>query len=441
MKKILGRAVKCLGAAVLLLLTLTLLKAGLWGRWHFGEVEPQPARIELTWEGAMADGTLSPEEIAVHYAPEIHAAVNVLLSDSGRGDFLAAADFDGDWQAINNWEHMTDYPLLATVYYSVQETDTHYFAGYYFYHPRDDAEIWLDRHENDFEGIMLAIPKAADGFAPPIAMYTQGHGYVPFYFDADWAMTEGSRRGGGLLLDGDRPVVYIAPNGTLSNAGHSVESAAGHTAYWAVGHSGVRYYHGGEARKPVTFNGGFADNPCSYALASLDVLWDKRSGPYGDSGLFAHYSAFRGENWGENSANPAWAWRNKTIYGFGGSFLSDPAWTFNRAVEGIGLSFNYQRNPYADWLVTVEQVTLPEGADDFTLRLSCDGWVLSDPAWWVFTPQGDGTYAVEIAEAGRTSLWAAAWSSAQWKMEVIDGQGNIIPGAKALWSAKRITDN
>ena len=440
MKKWIIRALRWLGMALAVLILLILLKAQVWGRWYFGEPQSRLARVELNWEDAAADGTISPEEIAVHYAPEIHAAVNVLLSDSGRGDFLAAADFDGDWKAINNWEHMTEYPLLATVYYSVQETDTHYFVGYYFYHPRDDAEIWLDRHENDFEGIMLAIPKEEGRFAAPIAMYTQGHGHVPFYFDADWTMTAGSRRGGGLLLDGDRPVVYIAPNGTLSNAGHSVESAAEHTTYWAVGRSGIRYYHGGEAQEPVTFKGDFRDNPCSYALVSLDVLWDKRSGPYGDSGLFAHYSAFRGENWGENSANPAWAWRNKTIYGFGGSFLSDPAWTFNRAVEGIHLSWDYRQNPYADWLVTVEQVTLPQGSEEFTLRLQCDGWVLSDPAWWIFTAQEDGSYAVDIAEEGRTSLWAAAWSGAQWKLEVIDSQGRIIPGAKVIWEAHRITE-
>jgi len=438
MKKMIGRILKGLGLMLLAVLALTFLKAKLWGRWSFGPQEPMPARIELGWEEAMADGEISQEEIAVHYAPEIHAAVNVLLSDSGRGDFLAAVDFDGDWKAINNWEHMTDNPLLATVYYSVQETATHYFAGYYFYHPRDDAEIWLDRHENDFEGIMLAIPKAAEGFAAPIAMYTQGHGHVPFYFDQDWAMTEGSRRGGGLLLDGDRPVVYIAPNGTLFNAGHSVESAAEHTTYWAVGRSGVGYYHGGEAREPATFNGDFAANPCSYALVSLDVLWDRRNGPHGDSGLFAHYSAFRGENWGENSANPAWAWRNKTIYGFGGSFLSDPAWTFNRAVEGMDLSCEYLSNPYADWLVTVERVALPEGVSEFTLRLSCDGWVLSDPAWWRFLLREDGSYGVQIAEEGRSAIWAAAWSGAQWKLEVIDGQGKIIPGAQAAWQAKKL---
>ena len=90
--------------------------------------------------------------------------------------------------------------------------------------------------------------------------------------------------------------------------------------------------------------------------------------------------------------------------------------------------------------MTVEQVTLPQGAEEFTLRLQCDGWVLSDPTWWIFTAQEDGSYAVDIAEMGRTGLWVAAWSGAQWKLEVIDSQGRIIPGAKVIWEAQRITE-
>lgn len=424
------RIARFLRLALLGLLLLTLGKALLWGRWTATPLE-LPKRVEITWAEAMADGALAPEEIAAHYAPEINAAVNVLLSESGKGDFLTAVDFDGDWSAMNNWENMTAYPLLATVYYSVQETDTHYFVGYYFYHPRDDAEIWLDRHENDMEGIMLAVPKAADGFAQPEMMYTQGHGYVPFYFNGDHAMTEGSRRGGTLLLEGDRPVVYITPNGTLNSAGHSVESAADNSTYWSVGHSGVRYYHGGLAQEPATFKGDYQRNRCSYKLESLDVLWLRRTGPYGNMATFGDYGAFRGDNYRANAANPPWGWRNKTIYGYGGSFLSDPAWTISRAVEGMTLSCNYLVNPYADWKITVTEVESPEA--DFTLRLSRDGWVVSDAAWWRFE-QRDGVWRVTIADDVRQSLWCAAPRGTHWRLEVIRPDGSVIPGARVEWT-------
>ena len=439
MKKLLKRLLCILGAVIVLLAVLALAKAKLWGR-PTGERPAQPARVELSYDEAISDGQVTDGEIAAHYAPDILAAVNVLLSGSGRGDFLAAADYDGDWLGLNNWEHMNDHPLLATVYYSVQETDTHWFVGYYFYHPRDDAEIWLDRHENDLEGIMLAVPRNEDGFAQPTAMYTQGHGYVPFYFNGNLRMTEGSRQGGGLMLDGDRPVIYITPNGTLDNAGHSVESALNHSTYWAVGNSGVRYYHGGVAQEPASFNGPFEDNPCSYALRSLDELWQRRNGPYGDEGLFGEYGAFRGDNYETNAANPPWGWRNKTQFGFGGSFLSDPAWTFNRAMEGLTLSCSYTRNPYADWLITVERVTLPEGVTDAALQLSRDGWALSTSAWWQLSSMEDGALAVSIAEPGRQRLWAAAPADAQWTLDILHADGTPVEGAQAIWSAEYLPE-
>ena len=100
-------------------------KALLYGRWTATR-RSVPQRVELSYAEAMADGILTPLEISTHYAPEVHAAVNVLISSSGKGDFISAVDFDGDMSAQNNWEHMTDAPLLAVVYWSVQETEAYY---------------------------------------------------------------------------------------------------------------------------------------------------------------------------------------------------------------------------------------------------------------------------------------------------------------------------
>ncbi|MBR6028558.1 MAG: hypothetical protein IKP40_05650 [Clostridia bacterium] len=424
---------KSLGLIFLAFLLYFTGKALLWGRWSAQSRTPLP-RVELSAEEAFADGILTPEEIAVHYAPEVHAAVNVLISASGKGDFISAVDFDGDWAADNNWEYMASFPLKATVYWSVQETDTHYFVGYCFYHPRDDAEIWLDKHENDFEGIMLCVPRAENAFLPPVCMYTQGHGGVPFYGDGLTAEA-GSRLAGGLALDGDRPVIYITPNGTLSHAGHSIESAAGHSLYWSVGDSGIRYYYGGEAQVPLTFKGAYTDNPCSYALEPLSTLWNRRGGPYGPGQTFGEYAAFNGDNYEKNAANPAWGWRNKTEFGYRGSFLSDPAWTFSRAIRELSLSPAYTLNPYADWRLTVTAVSAPEGAEIASLRLLQDGWTLSSPAWWHLTPEGEGRWTVEIAGEARQTLWIAAPAESVWKVEAIDTAENAVNGAEVEWEA------
>jgi len=443
MKKLIRRILKGIGV---LLLTAIICVVGwrlLYGRNllitpHDAEYVPH---LDLPWESAMADGVIAPEEVAVHYAPQIDQAVNVLLSAGGRGDFITAVDYDGDWKALNNWENLRTGNLGAVVYYSVQETDTHWFIGYYFYHPRDDAEIWLDRHENDMEGVMLAVSKADEGYLPPEYMYTQGHGHVYFYFDGGQErMLSGSRYGGSLALYAgtDRPHLYITPNGTLKNCGHSVEGAAGHSTYWSVGNSGVQYYYGGQSCTPLSWNGDFARNPCAYDLRPLSELWTRRNGPYGDAGVFGGYGEMRGDNWGTNKANPPWGWRNKTVYGFGGSFLSDPVWTINRAIDGAELSAEYASNPYADWRIRIDRAAIPVTADASacTVHLIRDGWELSDPAWFTLTEESVGFYGITMGEEARKELWLAAPAGTQWRMEIRDAQGKVVLGSAVAFRAE-----
>ncbi len=425
------RALLLLPAALLLFSLFPLGKALLASRWNLTgrAASGRVPRVEMSWEAAMADGVLSQEELAVHYAPEIHAAVNTLLSSSGRGDFLAAADYDGDWAADNNWENLDRFPLNAAVYWSVQETETHFFIGYYFYHPRDDAEVSRDRHENDLEGFMAAVPRPLEGFQAPVLLYTQAHGRVPFYFDGDRAVTEGSRRGGGLLLDGDRPVVYIAPNGTLDRAGHSVESGGDHSTYWAAGNSGVRYYHGGAAEEPATWKGSYAANPCSYELRGLDELWSRRNGPYGDGHLFGRYDAFNGDNFREDAANPPWGWQNRTAWGFPGSFLSDPAWTAARALSGLdGFSETYLSNRWADWKLTFQFVS----RGGVALRLLRDGRPVSSESWWRIAQDG----SLSVGAEGRQTLFMAGPEESVWTLQALDEGGNAAQDCEIIWRAE-----
>lgn len=423
MKKLLLRILKGIGLLLLAGVVGTAAFRLLYGRsWSGGQAVP----AELS---AGAAGT-TPEAIAQHYAPVIDQAVNVLLSEGGRGDFITAVDYDGDWSALNNWENLRAGSPGAVVYYSVQETDTHYFVGYCFYHPRDDAEIWLDRHENDMEGVMLAAPKSVNGFLPPEYMYAQGHGSVYFYAaqGTDMVMLNGSRSGGSLALwqETDRPHLYITPNGTLKNCGHSVESAAGHSRYWSVGDSGVRYYPGGRAETPSGWNGAFEQNACAYELRPLEELWGFRNGPYDGTGVFGSYGAFDGDNFGEDRANPPWAWRNKTIYGFGGSFLSDPAWTINHAVSGAALSADYVRNPYAEWRIGSMRAIIPPTIDaaQVTLHLMQGSWEISNSAWFTLTEASKGVY--DVSAGGQDCLWVAAPKDTTWRFEVRDAQGRLL---------------
>lgn len=445
MKKIIGRIFKTLGilllAAVIGVLGWRLLYGRSWAKDNVWSTR------DLPYAEAIKDG-IDHRDIAIHYAPQIDQAVNVLLSAGGRGDFITAVDYDGDWRCLNNWENLTKGDLGAVVYYSVQETDTHYYVGYYFYHPRDDAEVWLDRHENDLEGIMLAVPKSADGYERPTHMYTQGHGNLFFYFgdgllDGE-KMLAGSTYGGSMAFESfgtnaDRPHIYIAPNGTLVNQGHSVSVAGWHVPYWSVGNSGMRYVYGGVAETPSSWNGPFERNYCRFELRPLDELWAFRNGPYDGTSVFGSYGAFDGDNWGEDRANPPWAWRNKTIYGYGGSFLSDPVWTFNRAIAGAELSANYVDNAFADWKLTFGAASLPPTVNpaDVTLHLIRDGWEFSNPAWFTLEKGENGFYKVGLCDE-RDTLWVAAPAGGTWRMEVRDASGRTVTGAFAAVTAEYI---
>src|SRR5262245_18256355 len=93
-----------------------------------------------------------------------------------RGDFLARFDFDGDWNGLNNWANFSRRPpggagdrnkdtmARAYLYYSVVETETHYFVSYCAFHAQDREPRCTDaeRHENDLEGGLHVVKKGPE---------------------------------------------------------------------------------------------------------------------------------------------------------------------------------------------------------------------------------------------------------------------------------------
>jgi hypothetical protein len=87
-----------------------------------------------------------------------------------RGDFITRFDFDGDWNGLNNWANFAKRPpadknkdamARAFVYYSVVETETHYFINYCAFHAQDREPRCADVecHENDLEGGLHVVKK------------------------------------------------------------------------------------------------------------------------------------------------------------------------------------------------------------------------------------------------------------------------------------------
>jgi hypothetical protein len=94
-----------------------------------------PANPISALSQAKAGNQINEREVAARFAPTFYQA----LGDKPRSDYITNFDFDGDWRGDNNWEHVDDksFPLRAYIYYSVSETQTHFFVHYAVFHPRD----------------------------------------------------------------------------------------------------------------------------------------------------------------------------------------------------------------------------------------------------------------------------------------------------------------
>ena len=169
------------------------------------------------YAGAVGPDSPDYSELAAVWAPTIYQ--DVTTSYDARADFLTRFDCDGDWAGGNNWENTFSYPLTSAVYYSAQETETHYFINYFFFHPRDDGPISAEKHENDFEGALFVIKKDGTPYGSFVLMETQAHNHF-YQYSNDSSIIDGSDDiDGAVIFDNGHPCVYISPNGIGTNAG------------------------------------------------------------------------------------------------------------------------------------------------------------------------------------------------------------------------------
>lgn len=121
-------------------------------------------------------GTGSPLDpraaIAARYAPFCYAATDPV---GGRQDVISNVDFDGDLVGRNDWANLDRFRLRPTVYFSVLETDTHWFIAYHLFHPRDWCRVRVflnEQHENDGENLEV-VARKSDGRV--VLLWTQAH--------------------------------------------------------------------------------------------------------------------------------------------------------------------------------------------------------------------------------------------------------------------------
>ncbi|HZN75605.1 MAG TPA: hypothetical protein VFC00_28565 [Micromonosporaceae bacterium] len=283
-------------------------------------------------------------ELAVRWAPVHYQDTD---SSDYDADYLTTVDYDGDWNARNNWESQDDTVsrLVGSVYYSVVATSTHWFLMYGFYHPRDWTEFdpfGLVTHENDMEGVLLTVRRDGSAHGALEAMVTVAHGNFYSYVPAGSPYTSGRETVDGPLLlqtvDG-----VVRPTTRQEAKGHGCFAWNGGSF---PGNDGVVYFPSAAGAGEVPSNGN--DRSVAYRLVDVFAtggLWAHRA----DSLTFASFGTFRGDNGQDNAANAPWGWDD----GDDGSDLprgllaTDPAKLVSSYFGNEGaFSLTYERNGY-----------------------------------------------------------------------------------------------
>ena len=291
--------------------------------------------------------------LALRWAPVHYQDVDQTGSHAlgGAADYIAAYDFDGNLNGRDNWDHAGNaaFPLRATGYYSVVETSSHWFVVYTFFHPRDWTDSFFDtEHENDAEGVMLAIRRDGSTFGQLQAAVTVAH--TDFF---SFVPSGGTWRSGGESVDGTLQMTALGdgahPVTAQQAKGHGLK---GRPAYDIVG-DGVIYF-------PSATTAEVPSNPDDrnvlYRLVDILApggMWDQR----GNTQLFASFGSFAGDNTGgcgsgaigcsSNSANAPWGWDDHNDGPARGALASDPA-GLARAYFAIpeAVSTTYTFNPF-----------------------------------------------------------------------------------------------
>jgi hypothetical protein len=315
---------------------------------------------------------------------------------TGQADFLTRFDFDGDWNAWNNWTESWVNQLPGYVYTSIVEEEKFWFITYSFFHPRDwcwgnnepiptqgfpdfclDSHTMLESfHENDFEGTLFIIRKPRrDDRGTLYGIITVQHDRFNSYVNEE-PFTRGKITPlfipDGLVQFWDhngtaRPVIQIEP------MGHGVFAApdkwdvtpADHDDGNFPGGDGVIYWYRGKTgyRSPE-MPAGRQDFDVAYDLLWLEgpgSLWERRYDlgvgnpfdvpatmePSGDTYGWKFGAQYVGT--GTDKAKPPWAWDVDYDEAPRGWFLEHPA--------GLALAYfdipelddwQYLYNPYTD---------------------------------------------------------------------------------------------
>lgn len=290
--------------------------------------------VALGARDAHAQSAVSPSfraELALRHAPIHHQDVHTRGAHSlgGAADYITKVDFDGDDDAGNNWDNAGDprYPLAAHAYFSVVETASHWFITYLFFHPRDWSSTFFEtEHENDSEGLLLAVARDGTRFGAVRAGVTVVHSNFYSYLPPGSTWSAGRES-----VDGELSFTAFAGELHPITAQQAETHALKAWPYYRIRREGVVYYPSlSEAEVPS----GPDDRQVMYRLHDMLApggLWSRRENPR----LFNRFGTFAGNGSGgcgrraiwctKNAARASWGWNDHDDTSPTGAMANDPA--------------------------------------------------------------------------------------------------------------------
>lgn len=311
------------------------------------------------------DHSFTRADLALYWAPVWYQDTHT--GEAPELDYITNFNFDGNWKGKDNWDNLFSHDLKAYIYFSVVETASHWFIGYYDFHARDWTDHWgpADMHENDMEGVLLVITKTGD-YGSLLLMETEAHGDIYQYsnealssgtdnvdanVESEYLSTPGDQ--GGILWN-NHPIVFV------EDQGHGVYGDDDWNNDDFPGGDGViyrprgvvqlgsddKYYPDGIAEEPS----GGDDRDVGYALIDIGAqgdLWDRRFN-IGDDDTYGAFGKFRGDDYSDDAANPPWGWDDGDDGPtFTGEFFYNPADMVDHHLNGLGwFDHDYVYNPY-----------------------------------------------------------------------------------------------
>lgn len=327
----------------------------------------------------------SRDSLAQHWAPVYYQETNDPVKD-----LYTAFDFDDNWNGDDQQENMECWndstkcntadnpnsmcagqkcPLVATTYYTVIETDTHWFIQYMPYHPLDYKAT--NGHENDTESILMVVEKDGSQFGKLQFMETRFHIYW-YQYSNDPSITDGADNVDGPVhfdSPSGRPAVYVQMVGHGICGGFSppnrlfpdLQLTCNHNEQPHIDQTGVIYTPDLPAAMPTIVDGTTVK--AGYNLVELLTSVWPHIDEIGAGKAFQAAMNYTGErcamftcpmnfggNWeGNEGTSPGEPWAQDPGNGASatGDQFFDPAFTMSKRVTfPMPFSLTYCYNPY-----------------------------------------------------------------------------------------------